>query len=606
LEKAGQSDEAIATLKRNLTNAPAARQREALTRITALALANNRLDVAAQSLEQYLAETNTPAADLAWLTLGEVNLKQHIAHMSLSATNGVATNYLALATNCFQQVLTSYARSDYAGKAQLNMGWCYWLEKRFAASAVAFEAATKRLPVSEDLVVAKFKLADAMFAMTNYSGALLNYRESLQLATNWPSVSAALSAPASYQALRASLELTNATGAEVAMRGILAEEAAGSSADGAVLLVAQAYVDANQSDAAQRLFANFVTRFPNSPLRPEAELLVARMREEQADWTNAAMAYELWVKRFPTNALRAQVEFQRALSAARAGNETNALKMFTNFVAEFPTNNLAARAQWWVADYFYKRENYAEAELNYKLVFQNWPAFELAYEARMMAGRAAVGKYAYDDAVEHFSSLTGDTNCPAELKTQAYFAYGGALMSSVPTATNKTDKLKDARQVFSVIVQKNSTNELGALAQGEIGNCYLQLASVAADASYFSDASNAYHLSFSMPQAGVLARSQSKVGLASVLEKQAALASNVERVAMLREARELDADVYFGKLGEHLNAGETPDAFWRKKAGSEAARLSELLGEWDQAIRFYSDMQREGQVLMQALQAIQR
>ena len=262
----------------------------------------------------------------------------------------------------------------------------------------------------------------------------------------------------------------------------------------------------------------------------------------------------------------------------------------TNIADE--TNALAARAQWWLADYFYQREVFAEAELNYKQVFQNWPASELAYEARMMAGRAAVGKYAYEDAVEHFSSLTGDTNCPADLRTQAHFAYGGALMSSVPTATNKTDKLKDAWRVFSVIVQENPTNDLAALAWGEIGNCYLQLA--ATDAAYYSEASNAYHLSFSMPQASVLVRSQSKVGLASVLEKQAALASNGERAAMLREARELDADVYFGKLGQHLNAGEAPDAFWRKKAGSEAARLSELLGEWDQAIRFYRDLQREG------------
>ena len=602
LAKNGQSDEAIATLQRNLTNAPAARQRDALMRITALALANNRLAAATQSLEQYLADTNAPAADLAWLTLGEVNLKQHVAQMSSPATNGVATNHLSLATNCFQQVLTSYPRSDSAGKAQLNLGWCHWLEKRFAASAVAFEAASKQLPVSEDLAVAKFKLADAMFEMTNYSGALLNYREALQLATNWPTVSAALSAPASYQALRASLALTNATGAEVAMQGILAADAAGGSSDGAVLLVAQAYMDANQPAAAQRLFAKFVAQFPDSPLRPEAELLVARMREEQGDWTNAAAAYELWVTRFPTNTLRAQVEFQRALSAARAGDETNALKMFTNFAVQFPKNTLAARAQWWVADYHYQREGFAEAELNYKQVFQNWPASELAYEARMMAGRAAVGKYAYDDAVEHFSSLTGDTNCPAELKTQAYFAYGGALMSSVPTATNKTDKLKDARQVFSVIVQKNPTNELGALAQGEIGNCYLQLASVAADVSYYSDASNAYHLSFSLPQASVLARSQSKLGLASVLEKQAALVTNGERVAMLREARELGADVYFGKLGKHLNAGEVPDAFWRKKAGGEAARLSELLGEWDQAIQFYRDMQREGLLSTDALE----
>lgn len=593
LERLGKNNEAIATFQRNLTNAPATRQREALTRITTLAVANNQLDVATRALEQYLAETNVPAGDLAWLTLGELNLKQQVAQASLSVTNGVATNHLAVATNCFRRVIAWSPPSDLIGKAQLDLGWCFWLEERFAASAAAFESATKRLPVSEDLAVAKFKLADALFMVTNYSGALQNYQEALRLATNWPSVSAALSAPASYQALRASLELTNAVGAEVAMRGILAADATSSSSDGAVLLVAQAYVDANQPEVAQRMFADFVTRFPNSQLRPEAELLVARMREEQGDWTNAAAAYELWVTRFPTNALRAQVEFQRALSVARSGDETNALKMFTNFVAQFPTKSLAARAQWWVADYFYQREIYAEAELNYKQIFQNWPSSELAYEARMMAGRSAVGKYTFDDAVEHFSNLTGDTNCPNDLRMQAYFAYGGALMKSVPTATNKTEKLADARSVFSAIVRENPTNDLAALAWGEIGNCCLQLAAVSTDASYYSAASDAYRTSFGIPYSSVLARSQSKIGLANVIEKQAQLASNGERAAMLREARELDADVYFGKLG-HLKEAEAPDGFWRKKAGSEAARLSELLGEWDQAVRFYRDMQREG------------
>ena len=596
LEKLGQSGEAISTLKQNLTNAPAARQREALTRITALALANNRLDDATQSLEQYLAEPKSEAADIAWLTLGEVNLKQHIAQMNLPVTNGAATNHLDQATNCFQQVITSFPRSELVGKAQLNLGWCFWLEKRFKESAAAFTAATKRLPLSEDLAVAKFKLADALFALTNYSGALQNYQEALQLATNWPSVSAALSAPASYQALRASLELTNAAGAELAMRGILVADEAGSSADGAVLLVAQAYVDANQPAAAQRMFAEFVKRFPGSLLRPEAELLVARMREEQGDWTNAAAAYELWVAQFPTNALRAQVEFQRALSMSRAGDESNALKMFTNFVAQFPVNGLAARAQWWVADYFYQREEYAEAELNYKLLFQNWSSSELAYEARMMAGRAAVGKYAYEDAVEHFSSLTGDTNCPADLRTQAYFAYGGALMSSVPTVTNKTDKLEDARRVFNAIVAQNPTNDMAALAWGEVGNCCLQLA--ATDASYYSSASNAYQMSFNIPAASVATRSQSKVGLAIVLEKQAQLLTNGGQAGLLKEARELDLDVYFGK---NLKDGETADVHWRRKAGSDAARLSELLGEWEQAIEVYRDMQRSGLLSADAL-----
>ena len=596
LEKLGQSDEAMLALKRNLTNAPAASQRAALTRITGLALANNRLDEATLSLEQYLSESNAPAADFAWLTLGEVHLKQHVTAMSLSATNDATTNHLALATNCFQQVITSFSNSDSAGKAQLNLGWCLWIEKRFAASAVAFEAATKRLPVSEDLAVARFKLADAQFTQANYSDALKNYQVVLQLATNWPAVNVTLSAPASYQALRASLELTNAVGAETAMRGILEADAAGNSADGAVLLVAQAYVDANQPAAAQRMFEEFVAKFPNSNLRPEAELLATRMREDQGDWTNALSSYEKWVTLFPTNALRPRVEFQRALALARSGEETNALRSFTNFVAQFPASDLAARAQWWVADYFYQREDYTGAEIGYKQLFNHWPKSDLAYEARMMAGRAAIGKFSYTEAIEHFSNLTSDTNCPAALRAQALFAYGGALMSSVPATTNKNDKaelLEQARSVFAVLVKENNTNELAALAWGEVGNCCLQLA--ATDASYYRAASNAYQSSFTIPLASEATRCQSKIGLALVLEKQSAQSTNGNQIELLREARELSLDVYQGKDVE-------TNSFWRKKAGIEAARFSELLGDWRQAIELYRDMRRLGMLSVSVLE----
>lgn len=597
LEKLGRASEAIAALRRNLTNAPDARQREALTRITRLALADNQLGTATEALESYLSAGDSSAADLAWLTLGEVRLKQHVAQSALTVTNDVATNFLALATNCFQRVISATPPSALAGKAQLNLGWCFWLEHDMTASGVAFEAAVRRLPESKDLAVARFKLADVMFAQTNYSGALENYQAALRLATNWPSVNAALSAPASYQALRASLELTNAAGAESAMRGILAADTAGASADGAVLLVAQAYVDAKQPAAAQRMFAEFVRRFPESALRPEAELLVARMREEQGDWANAAAAYEMWVGRFPTNALRAQVEFQRAFSAARSGDETNALRLFTNFVAQFPSNALAARAQWWVGDHFYQHEEYALAELNYKQLFQNWRTSPLAYEARMMAGRSAVARSApRADAVDYFASLTGDTNCPADLRAQALFAYGGVLMKPDATETNRVESLENARAVFNVIVKENPTNELAALAWGEIGNCYLQLA--ATDASYHSSASNAYQMSFNIPAASVATRGQSKIGLAVVLEKQALSSSNGERVELVRMARDLNLDVY---LGKHLQAGDQTDVFWRRKAAGEAARLSEALGELEQAIKLYRDMVREGLMTADAL-----
>jgi hypothetical protein len=51
----------------------------------------------------------------------------------------------------------------------------------------------------------------------------------------------------------------------------------------------------------------------------------------------------------------------------------NALQRFTNFAAQYPTNELAPRAQWWVADHYYGREDFVAAEINYKQVLTSWP-----------------------------------------------------------------------------------------------------------------------------------------------------------------------------------------------------------------------------------------
>lgn len=598
LEQLGRKEEAMAMLRRNFTNAPVARQRQALTRVTALAIQQGQIPEAMQTLDSYLEQfTNAAAADVALVTLGELHLKQAVAVGQPNPGEPGAVDHLALATNCFQRAISRFPGSIYVGQARLNLGWCYWAQSNYAASEAAFDLAVKRLPLSGERAVAQFKLADAQFVQSNYPAALANYREVLQVMTNWPAVNGALRTAASYQALRASLELTNAAGAEEAMREILKDDSASAEAIGSVLLVAQAYVDANAPVEAQRLFGEFTLQFPESELRPEVELLVARLREEQGQWAKAGAAYDAWLGRYETNHLRAQVEFQRALAAAGAGELTNALERFTNFVAQYPTQELAWRAQWWVADYYYGRGDFVAAGINYKELFTRWPKSELAYEAKMMAGRAAVGKYGYEDAIEHFTSLTLDTNCPAGLWAQAMSALGGALMRQPPKGTNKLANLEEALKVYKVLaetaVKRNPTNESTAAAWGELGNCALQLQD-------YLTASNAYQQAMSYPSASVATRCLGRLGLAIVLEKQAGLLPGPGAAELLRQAREHDRDVYFGNF---LAEGEVLDTLTKKKAGLEVARLSELLNEWPQAIELYRDMNRQKLLSAEDLEA---
>jgi tetratricopeptide (TPR) repeat protein len=181
-----------------------------------------------------------------------------------------------------------------------------------------------------------------------------------------------------------------------------------------------------------------------------------------------------------------------------------------------------------VADNSFNRGEFADAEINFKQLFQNWKSSDLANEARMMAGRAAMQWSGYLNAIEYFTSLINDTNCPPDLWTRAVLALGNAKIRS---ETNRIAGYAGAIQTFGLIPQRFPTNEVAANAWGEIGNCYFQMATL--DAANYEAASNAYQKVISLPAASVAARSQALCGLGLIAEKLAESSAGDERKALL-------------------------------------------------------------------------
>ena len=386
--------------------------------------------------------------------------------------------------------------------------------------------------------------------------------------------------------LRANLELKDLAGASNTLARILKFYPTSDLDDSSLLLVGEGLADARQPAAARALFQKFVETSPNSPLRPQVELAIARTYEREQDWPSAIGQYENWRNDFPTNALRPQADYALARANFQAGNETNAFGLFTNFVAQFPTHDLAPLAQWWVADHYFRLggTNYMDAERNYKMLYQNtnWQSSPLIYQARLMAGRAAMGLPSYKDAIDHFKTLTSDTNCPPDLNAQALFAYGSALMQQDATDTNNPlANFQLATNVFNQICQLYPTNEPGALAWNEIGDCDLQLGA-------FDAATNAYAQVFNTnAPANISARSRAQIGFGVALEKKAALAPGSDQTALLQLALDNYLDVLYKN---NLRDGEQQDAFWTKKAGLQAAPLVEVLGVSD-LNKFYARME---------------
>ncbi len=583
LEQIGSKAEALDAYRENLTNAPVEWQREAILKITELAVAQGRFLTAEDSLRNFVAQfTNSPASDIALLSLGELHLKDYVA----SRPAGSATNQLQEAQGRFDQFLAAFPNSPLLGQAYLDRGWCKWFAKDVTNSLADFEAAAQSpgLP-PEDLAVARFKAGDALFLQKDFTNALENYRAVVDDFTDFPAVMQSLGTRALYQSLRACMALTNTAGAEDTIGRILKRYPASEETGNSLLLMGEYLADLSQPTNALALLQRFDAVFPHSPLRPNVELAIAHACEQEQNWPVAIEKYEKWLANFPTNALRPQANYALARANYQAGNKANAFLLFTNFVAKFPTNDLTPLAQWWVADHFFNAGDYPNAEKNYRLLFQKWPTSDLACQARMTAGLAAVARQDYSDAIsDYFAILEEDTNCLMDLRVQATFAHGTALMRMDSTDTNNPlYNFQLATNVFIQICQLYPTNELGALAWGEIGDCDLQLAN-------YDAATNAYAQVVNSPSANIAARSQAQIGWGIALEKMAALATGMDQTNLLQMALDNYLSVFDTWTGKNLRDGETADEFWVEKAGLQALPLIQMLGTGDPA-RFIDQME---------------
>ncbi|HZQ46939.1 MAG TPA: tetratricopeptide repeat protein, partial [Verrucomicrobiae bacterium] len=311
------------------------------------------------------------------------------------------------------------------------------------------------------------------------------------------------------------------------------------------------------------------------------------------NWLAAIAQYNAWVATYSNSPGLPRAEFSRAWANYQAGNETNALSLFTNFVARFQTNayatndDLVASAQYWVADYYWRQENFLDAELNYQKVFLNWPDSKLIYEAYMMAGRAAMERSSLGPASSYFTNLTAflsvsNSSCPRDLSLQALFALGDANMA-LPADSNPA-KYKYAIDIFRKIATGYTNSRFAPLAWGRLGDCYHALATN--DPAQFEAATNAYQKVVDSELADATTRSMAECGIAQSLEGRARLDSPDRQGLWLGQAVQHYLNVL---LGTNLRDGEEAD-FWYQQAGMAAGRLDEELGEWDKAVGIYKSL----------------
>jgi tetratricopeptide (TPR) repeat protein len=576
LEKLGRTNDALEVYAKNLADTqPPEAQRQALARTIQLTVAMNPLPQAIQMLDTLVGQRSpqAPALDLGRLSLGELYLK--------AASNAPATpdtNLLAGALTNLNMVISNYTNSPLLAKARLDRGWCDWLSTNIPAAQVDFGEAAAQLPFGLDQAVARFKLADAQFLLTNYSGAASNYALVLTLYNKLPEVTNALFDLALYQIAEADFHRGDTNGACAAVEKILQWYPGSYYGDRGSLLMGEA--DLNRKDnyaKARAVFAGALERSPHSPFLPKVQYAIARTYDDEGDWKTAIRKYQEWESTHASDPLLPEVEFHRVLACGKAGLTNDALTGFTNFMAHFPSNALAPWALNWVADYYYNQKDFSQAERNYQKLFQTYPwTGDLAYQARFWAGRAALANQETKDATDYFTNLVSFTNARPELLARGYFALGDIFFQQFQ-ASQKLEDLNQAMAALTPFTNGAPTNAIAVEALGRLGDYNMAWADKHGT-NTLPIARQIYETIVNFPPGSIspAARCQAEVGLGGVAEKERRL--------------ELALKHYCNVVDNKYGPGNI-DPYWVERAGEFAARICEDQRRWSEAVAVYERVQ---------------
>jgi TolA-binding protein len=559
LERQGRLAEASAALRENLGDSvPGSSQQQAILKLADLALAQKNLAEAEAGLEKFLADfPNSSAAQIALLTLGDLNLKDFVLQP-------LATNHLVAAQTILDQFLGNWTNSPLAGKAYLGRGWCEWLSQRYVDSFEDFQAAAKLLPVSEDLAVARFKMGDAQFALSEFQGAQTNYEAIFSNFSSLPEVTNALGGRALYQILRARLALHDADGVAKSMASFLDRFFTNCPAESGLLLAGEGFSDFDSPSRARQVFERFASEYGDSPLMPQVAFAVARTYAQETNWPEAIRHYQAWLKAYPANDIRMQVDYARNWAVSQTGDEGAAFELFTNFASQYTNETLTPLADWWIGDHFFRLggTNLLSAEIYYQAIFQMFPSNDLAPWAMLSAGRAALARSQPEEAISlYLRRLVDNANASPDLAVQARFAYCEA--ERFLHDTNNLN-LQTATNILSQICTMYPTNLPGAMAWCEMGDCDLQLLA-------YDNATNAYSQTLQIAASSPALRNRANVGIGVALEKKAEGMPDDIRKGLLDLALQYYASAFYSDA-------DAKDEFWRKKAGMQLLQLGARTG----------------------------
>lgn len=479
----------------------------------------------------------------------------------------LAAGRYAEAADRFQQHLEAFGDAAglvYQGKAAALAG-----QGRHAEAALLFERAAGLLADPGQAVGCRFRAGDSYVANRQYRRALEMYRRVIDDLASAPQSSAgqpALASRALFQCAVSLAALGETAEAIQAFETLAQTYPDSQEAADALLGIGDLQLEAGELAAAEAVFERVMDGWPEAPVFWKA--LHGRGMARYRRWAPDAIEdFERIATEAPGSPMAEHAHFMRAMCLYRLGRDAQALGICRDFLTRFPESEWAAPVQFWVARLEYNAGNDEAAEAAFLAFFAAYPEHELAPQALLRAGLAALRRQQYLQAIELLGRMAKQYPV-SDLLADARFHQAEAMV--------QLGRFSAAILVYEEVINNYPGRELAAMALGRKGDCQFTLG--AEDPARYEEAVLSYQTLLQTPGLKLDDALQGAYKLGLAHEK-------------LGRAEEALSQYYSGVMLPFLVAKENggipgePARVWFSRAARGAAAIVEQRQDWRRLVR---------------------
>jgi TolA-binding protein/thioredoxin-like negative regulator of GroEL len=329
---------------------------------------------------------------------------------------------------------------------------------------------------------------------------------------------------------------------------------------------------AKGDEKAARSLQQFIHDFPKSPRVSEALVSLAELAfHASPPRVDEARKYLTRAAESPTAAAAERGDYLNIwIEESAGGNEAKVIELAKRFLEQHGTSPFAPEVRMKLAELYYRRQDFANAQTQFELIAQQTPDNSLGEKALFFAAESAVssmGEHSLDRAIVLFDQVVRQNG-----------SLRWAARNEQAVIERKLGKPTDALALYDEVLKSDAGPAEKREALCGRGDIFFEMG--ATDPSNYQRAIEIYDQLASDKDEPIHWRNQALFKKGLCLEK--------------KNDRSNALATFYKVLEEDARPDQRRELFWYYKAGFNAARLLEEDSNWESAAAIYEKLAAAG------------